>query len=356
MKGDAAADPTVRRSAVGSSDAAVVMGESPFRSEYQLWLEKTGRATPPPPTGDALEAGIRLEREVLQWFHDLHEDRDVFTLVDGAIRNLSGDTTLPAVAKTMLGTVRMKGDNRVMCHVDGVAFPVAAERGHHEVAEIVEAKTSLGWHGGAHYGEGDGKRIVPPYVWWQCQHQSMVIADVLGREKPPVVHVALLATGPRFLNYRVEPDTEAQGDLLEAYDEFWWMVDNDKPPAYDPGRDEKALASQREIDPDLSVKVPEDLEAVGSELVSLAAQAKRIKVKQTERRTLLVAAMGSAKVMRGPNWSMSWVNRSERKVVNWEGICRDLVNPRDLAAKLPEYTDVRSGGGYYKFNPPRGGK
>jgi putative phage-type endonuclease len=49
-----------RRGGIGSSDAAAVMGVSPWQTPRQLWEVLTGRA-PPPQTTFAMRRGLRLE-------------------------------------------------------------------------------------------------------------------------------------------------------------------------------------------------------------------------------------------------------------------------------------------------------
>ena len=55
---------TKRQQTLGASDIAALFAANPFKSPADLWLEKTGRVTPPDAgeaaeIGDALEAGIR---------------------------------------------------------------------------------------------------------------------------------------------------------------------------------------------------------------------------------------------------------------------------------------------------------
>lgn len=50
-----------RRNGIGASDAPVVMGVSPWKTPYQLWLEKTKRVTPESTSNWAQERGNELE-------------------------------------------------------------------------------------------------------------------------------------------------------------------------------------------------------------------------------------------------------------------------------------------------------
>lgn len=58
-----------RRSYAGGSDVAAIYGVSPYATPTQLWLEKTGQRTPPPPDKykkRILERGHRLEPIVVE--------------------------------------------------------------------------------------------------------------------------------------------------------------------------------------------------------------------------------------------------------------------------------------------------
>jgi putative phage-type endonuclease len=62
-------DPAVRASGIGSSDAPIIMGCSPYKTRHQLWLEKTGQVKQPAKTwamreGHAQEVHIREAYEL----------------------------------------------------------------------------------------------------------------------------------------------------------------------------------------------------------------------------------------------------------------------------------------------------
>jgi putative phage-type endonuclease len=53
---------------LGASDAAAILGVSPWKTCYQLWLEKKGKLTSPS-SSFAMARGNRLEDEARQWFN-----------------------------------------------------------------------------------------------------------------------------------------------------------------------------------------------------------------------------------------------------------------------------------------------
>lgn len=63
-----------RQSGLGASDAPTVMGVSPFTTRYELWLEKTGKASRPPFHPNAVKAmarGTLLEPEARKCYEDM---------------------------------------------------------------------------------------------------------------------------------------------------------------------------------------------------------------------------------------------------------------------------------------------
>jgi len=59
----------LRKNYIGASDAPIIMGDSPWTTPYQLWLQKTGLAKPKPKTS-SMERGISLEPIARQKFID----------------------------------------------------------------------------------------------------------------------------------------------------------------------------------------------------------------------------------------------------------------------------------------------
>lgn len=63
-----------RELGLGASDAPAVMGDSPWTSPFQLWLEKTGYGKRPKPNQwqkEAMDRGNRLEPKVRMMFEEL---------------------------------------------------------------------------------------------------------------------------------------------------------------------------------------------------------------------------------------------------------------------------------------------
>jgi putative phage-type endonuclease len=58
-----------RQAGLGGSDVSAVLGLNPWKSAYEVWLDKTGQL-PPTRSTYAMERGHRLESACAQWFCD----------------------------------------------------------------------------------------------------------------------------------------------------------------------------------------------------------------------------------------------------------------------------------------------
>ena len=68
----------LRKSGIGGSEVASIVGLSPWRSAISLWAEKTGLLPREEIKNDAVEWGVRLEAVVLDKLEDEHPELKVF--------------------------------------------------------------------------------------------------------------------------------------------------------------------------------------------------------------------------------------------------------------------------------------
>ena len=201
-----------RRSKVGSSDAAAILGVNEFRTERDVWMEKTGRVEPAVLDNEKIRIGNAAEPMLLAM---LEED-------------LNLDNGQLVVGKTFIHKDRINASNP-----DGVILgegvdaktlsPDAIEMMSMCPTEIVEAK-STGLDG---WGKDvDVVNDVPAMVLIQIHHQFYCTGA-----KVCYVPVLLGRFGLKFSVYRVERDDE----LAKAIGQkcaVWWgtYVQDDKEP------------------------------------------------------------------------------------------------------------------------------
>lgn len=180
----------LRKAGIGGSDAAAILGMTPWKSPYQLWLEKTGE----------VEAEDISTKEVVHFGHVLEQVvADEFCQrADKLVRRC--------------GVYRMKDYPFIQGSFDRLL--VGEDAG-------LECKTTNSF---ARTEWDEGK--IPPAYYVQCQHYMMVSGL-------PRWYIACLVGGNHFVMHTIERDEEDIKALLKAEVDFWHKVENHIMPEVD---------------------------------------------------------------------------------------------------------------------------
>lgn len=251
----------VRKQGIGGSDAAAAVGLSPYKSQLELWLEKTGRdggLKKPDPTDTT---------EPVYW----------------------GNLLEPIVAASYTQQTgrRVRKLNAVLQHPQ---FPFMLANLDREVigdpgVQILECKTA-GEFGARLWREG-----VPEHVQLQVQHQLAVT----GKE---AADVAVLICGQKLEVHRIKRDGDLISRLITQEATFWEHVESDTPPPAD-GSD-SADRALRCLYPGnaTTVDFSDDrrLSSTFADLVSLRAAIEACEKQAEQMKQTLIQAMGDASV------------------------------------------------------------
>ena len=184
---------SVRQGGIGSSDAAAAVGLCPYKSQLELWMEKTGRT----PTEGATPG--------------MDDPRYWGTLLEPYV----------AVAYSQQTGRKVRKVNAVLQHP---TFPYMLANIDREVVgspdvQILECKTAGEW-GSKRWQDG-----VPEYIQLQVQHQLAVTNQ-------QAADVAVLLCGQQLEIHRIERDEEVIARLMVLEARFWQYVTTDtEPPA-----------------------------------------------------------------------------------------------------------------------------
>jgi putative phage-type endonuclease len=247
---------SVRRNGIGSSDAAAAVGLSPYKSQLQLWMEKSGR--------DELFPKIDPNDESTPMYWG--------TLLEPIV----------AAHYTKRTGNRVRRVNAVLQHPDHPWMLANLDRevvGVPEV-QILECKTA-GIQGARLWKDG-----VPEYVQLQVQHQ-------LGVTGKTAADVAVLIAGQELQIHRIKRDDLLIERLMKLEEVFWGYVQSDQaPPADGSDSADKALrclypndvGSTLDFSHDLEMSgVFSDLLAVRQQLASQAQLEARLKQRIQQR-------------------------------------------------------------------------
>lgn len=176
-----------RKSHLGSSDIAAILGLDPFRSAYDVYLEKTGKLEEQPESTDIQKRGQFLEPALLNF------------------------------AESILGQINREapeqGEGLIIAHPDGVVI---------DKGNPVEAK-SQGVYSKESWGD-EGTDQVPDRVIIQCEVHLLTC-------KADYCHIPAYLPYREFVMFGVEKDKDIINEILQAAHIFWQNnVVRDTPP------------------------------------------------------------------------------------------------------------------------------
>ena len=174
-----------RKQGIGGSDVSCLLGINKWKSEIELWLDKTNQTNAP------VE-----ENEAMQWGN----------IMEPIIRNHFAEVTGKTVVE-LKAMLQHPEHPFMLADVDGVTVDDSGN------PAILEIKTA------SEFKRSDWEEGVPAYYQTQVQHYLCVT----GIQK---AYVAVLIGGNSFRVYEVDADAEIQSMLIAVEKDFWNRVQN----------------------------------------------------------------------------------------------------------------------------------
>lgn len=186
----------VRKGGIGSSDAAAAVGLNPYKSQLELWMEKTGQdeqlpKVDPQDESSPLYWGTLLEPIVAA--HYTRRTGNKVRRVNAVLQHPSEPWMLANLDREVMGTPEV---------------------------QILECKTA-GINGARLWKDG-----VPEYVQLQVMHQLAVTGS-------RAADVAVLIGGQDLQVHRIERDEALIANLMALERQFWGHVQRCEPPPAD---------------------------------------------------------------------------------------------------------------------------
>ncbi|WP_201500686.1 YqaJ viral recombinase family protein [Pseudomonas paracarnis] len=281
----------VRKQGIGSSDAAAAVGLNPYKSQLELWLEKTGRDTSLP------KLDPNDEESPAYW----------------------GNILEPIVAThyTKRSGHRVRRVNAVLQHPDP-KLPWMLANIDREVigaddVQILECKTA-GINGARLWKEG-----VPEYVQLQVMHQLAVT----GKQ---AADVAVLLGGQHLEIHRIERDESMIARLINLERLFWDYVVSDTPPPAD-GTD-SAEAALRCLYPEdngqtLDFSQHPELATTYRELKAVRQSINQQEAREAQLKQVLQQAMGIATRAEFTEGYICWKKSKDSTMLDVEQMLKD---------------------------------
>ena len=281
----------VRKQGLGSSDAAAAVGLNPYKSQLELWLEKTGRDTSLPKLDPQDEDSPAYWGNILEPIVAAHYSRRS----GHRVRRINAVLQHPEPQlKWMLANI----DREVI--------------GAPEV-QILECKTA-GINGARLWKEG-----VPEYVQLQVMHQLAVT----GKQ---AADVAVLLGGQHLEVHRIERDESMIARLIDLERLFWdYVVSDTPPPADGTASAEAALRCLYPEDKGQTLDFSQHTE-LASTYLELKAVRQRIAQQETREARLkqaLQQAMGEASRAEFAEGYISWKKSKDSIGLDVEQMLKD---------------------------------
>ena len=301
----------VRKTGIGSSDAAAAVGLNPYQSQLELWLVKTGRDDGLP------KVDPHDEESPMYW----------------------GNILEPIVAAhyTRRTGNRVRKINAVLQHPDPNTAWMLANIDREVIGasdvQILECKTA-GINGARLWKDG-----VPEYVQLQVHHQLAVT----GKQ---AADVAVLLGGQHLEIHRIERDEALIRNLVQLEREFWHFVETDTPPPADGSESaDRALRCLYPQDSGSTIDFSEDrtLSATFADLVALRERIAEQEKEEALLKQRLQQAIGSASGAVFETGNVTWKKAKDSVVLD---VPRLLKEHPDLMQRYPQ---VRPGSRRFLF-------
>lgn len=302
----------VRKTGIGSSDAAAAVGLNPYQSPLELWLIKTGRD----------------DRLPMIDPHDEESPMYWGTLLEPIV----------AARYTKRTGHRVRRINAVLQHPDPDKAWMLANIDREIIGaddvQILECKTA-GINGARLWKDG-----VPEYVQLQVHHQLAVT----GKQS---ADVAVLLGGQHLEIHRIERDEGLIRHLIALERAFWHYVETDTPPPAD-GSESAELALRclypQDAGNTVDFSLDRELSATFADLVALRARIADEEKQEATLKQRLQQAMGDASGAVFETGEVTWKKAKDSTVLDVAALLKDQP---DL---LQRYPQVKTGSRRFLFS------
>lgn len=269
-----------RRTGIGGSDAAAIMGVSPWAGPMDVWMDKMGLREPEPPSL-RMWVGQRLEPLI----------GEMFTARTGIkVRRVN----------TMLRSPRYPW---MVGHVDFRGL------------EVKTARSAHGWGEDGSVVTPDDDTAVPMHYLFQVQHYLVVT-------RWPKMHVAVLIGHDDFRTYEVEPIPAMQRDLIDAEQSFWhdYVVTETPPPLDGSPASRRYVATKYPVDTDPERPATPDEDRMVRSLLEVRGDLAELERVKDAIEVKVKDAIGDARGIFGPGGKVTWVTVRRKPATDWQAV------------------------------------
>ena len=294
-----------RKHYITGTDAAKLLGLSPFGSIFDVWLDKTGQA-PEFAQSAAMRAGTAFESAILKIYA---ED------TDAKLEHVDGYNLVTCDKYPRLGASLDGWNHTLGCPVD---------------AKNIRWKNEK-W-GDAWTDE------FPEYYKTQLQVQMMVTGAKFA-------HLAVMFSGQDFNIYTMEYDEELAQKIVDASEAFWPYVENSEMPEASGSESTSNYIKEHfaEGTPDKEKEPDEELAKNVEAYVKASEEEKSAKARKDEAGNRIRIFMGEATVVPG---FCTWKNAKDSQKTDWEAVAKAAMENMSMLDRdklVAKYTETKPG-------------
>lgn len=309
-----------RRQTLGASEIPAVIGISPYKGAFELWLEKRGLVE-----GRSAETpwqawGLKMEPVIAEAYQEY----------------LLNEHGVAAI---------LRGDGRTSLQISGRPWSCTPDR----LVDDLKAQEQWGVDfKQSRYGEGYGQpgtEDVPAHVYAQCQW-SMLVAD---RQR---WDVAALIGGSDFRVYHLMRNGSFILALLSAATVFWKHVTDGTEPPMDGSSAAKRYLQERFPEEVLGAPLPVMDDAATLTLVQelrlVRAEEKRAEERRATLENQIKRIIGDYPGIVTPLGKVTWKKTKDREETDWQAIVQTIGVAPGL---ITRYTTTKPGTRRFLFSP-----
>ncbi len=286
----------VRNMGIGGSDAGVIMDLNPYKSPFQLWMEKTGQTHP----------------------EDLSDNEYVYwgTVLEDAVARRFSELTGKNV--THRGTLQSEEFPFMLANVDRMVIGEDAGL----ECKTANAFSSKKW---------DGDEI-PDSYYCQCLHYMAVT----GCQK---WYIAVLVGGNHFIWKEISRNEEDIQALIKAESEFWEKVQKKEMPSVDWTVSCADALKEKFHDNGEEMELPAEAGDILKELDEYQEAEKALKQEIQLKKNEICAILGDFQIGRIGDRKVTWKSQNGRESVDLKKLKKEALGMFD---RLKEEGFVRT--------------
>lgn len=293
-----------RRKGIGGSDISAILGLNPWKSAFELYLDKTGR----------LEDNFTPEQEERMKWGTILEDviaKDYAEQQRVKVQRINQQMAHPEHACCVANVDRVVLENGTRARFNGERV-LGAEK-------VLEVKTANAFAINSDDWGDEGTDVIPTNYWLQ-------VMWYMGITQLPVADVAVLFGGQKQRIYTVDFDKEVFNDLVGQASNWWQKhVIADIPPEPSNEQEARLLWQRSKAGTEIQVGVAErDLIESIKEIKGLI---KGLEDEEKELRNKLIPLLKDGEIIMLGNEKLgTYKNNRDSIVTDWKAAYQDIAS------------------------------